>query len=544
MTQAQLQFQSSWQIAHFLRNQLQVDIAFLAPGLRCAPLYLAFKNCDLPLCSGLDERAMAFQALGHGQTRGGPAVIACTSGTAGAHFYPAIIEAYQARDPLVVLTCDRPQRLRGSDSAQTIDQRKFFGKYVCFEQSLELYQEMPGEDLKDVLSAMAQALHQEQRPVHLNLAYQHPLLDEEGDMPLPAPLEIPLKSSSNENDHLQSRVSDLLAQWKRPFVVVGAGQSLLGTSRELISWLQQLRVPFFADITSGAKTQTAQFDHSISSLDSPFVLDYLKEQVDGILHLEGALTSQNYGRMLDQLPRPKVVQLARHFADQVLSERVLHWQKIDHFPGELLPSWDFLPSQLLERERRRRKLFYEYAFSDPTHYHVVREVYEWLQEGDLLIVGNSTPIRSFNDYYYPVAKSIHWQFQRGVNGIEGFIARSRGAAMAHSGRVLCVLGDISAYHDFSSLVGPLPENLKVLILNNQRGGLFARLPVSRSEQYRKHLQDLVETPHDLNFSTLCGHWPTWDQQANSIVQFLSGPGQIWEFSLEHDKDLREWAELI
>ena len=114
--------------------------------------------------------------------------------------------------------------------------------------------------------------------------------------------------------------------------------------------------------------------------------------------------------------------------------------------------------------------------------------------------------------------------------------------MAHSGRVLCLLGDIAACHDFSSLLGELPGNLKILILNNQRGGLFARLPV---HQYRDELEEVIETPHALEFSTLCGAWPTWAKATNSISSFLNGPGgRFWEFMIDHQQDMREWRELI
>ena len=470
--------------------------------------------------------------------------MACTSGSAGTHFYPAVVEAYQSRTPLVVLTCDRPERLRGTDASQTIDQRNLFGKYTCFRQSLELYRVGHERHLEQILSAMAKILFRERRPVHLNLAYEEPLWEENCEG---RPHLLPSISPGKDNHPkgLQPETLALLSRWKRPFLVVGQDRGL--PPRALVHWLREVKVPFYVDITSGIKTQVGHLPHSMTSLDSPFVLNYLRDEVDGILHLGGTIVGQNYERMLDGLKRPKVVQLSPHFADRILPNRILHQQRFCHQSSELWgeggppPEWNVSHTPLVEYEDRRRKLFAHYPFAGATHYRVVREVYQNLQEGDLLVVGNSTPIRGFNDYYYSQPKDVLWQFQRGASGIEGMVARAKGAARGHGGRVVCVLGDIAAYHDLASLVGPLPKNLKVLILNNHRGGIFSRVPVRR---YLDPLEDVVDTPHSLNFSSLCASWPGYADGADSITSFLTGSGTFWEYPIDHQKDMQEWQEFM
>ena len=538
MEKAREQLRNSYRIIHFLK-QVGVETAFLAPGLRCVALYQSIKQLGLNIISGWDERSLAFQALGHGHTKKSPVLVACTSGTAGAHFYPAIIEAYQSRQPLIVLTCDRPRRLRDSDANQTINQENFFGKYTCFRHSLELYQK---QLLSQILNSAARALAQQQRPIHFNLAYEEPLLGP----PMAIPGELPFATPvAREVKTVGPETLGLLGLWKRPFIVIGETYPYHPVwnrnQQALITWLQAIKTPFFADITSGIKTQTNYLHHSITSLDSPFVLDYLQNHVDGILHIGGKVVSQNYQRMLDCLPRPKVIQMSPYFADRILPQRILHDQKLHLFQAEKLPTWDFSHSPLLEHEHKRRHLFTHLGLNSPTHYYMVQEVYQNLRKDDVLIIGNSTPVRSFNDYFYPVAKSVSLQWQRGVSGIEGIIARAKGTALAHSGRVICILGDLSAYHDFSSLIGDLPKNLKILILNNQRGGLFSRPSIPH---YREELEDIIETPHSLKFSTLCKYWPTWDGEANSIPDFLEGSRQIWEFLINHQKDMQEWKELL
>src|SRR3954470_19602614 len=108
-----------------------VTDAVIAPGSRSAPLALALARDDrIHVQVVLDERSAAFRALGIGLASGRPAVLVCTSGTAGANFHPAVIEASHARVPLLVCTADRPPELRDAGAGQTIDQMHLFGRAV------------------------------------------------------------------------------------------------------------------------------------------------------------------------------------------------------------------------------------------------------------------------------------------------------------------------------------------------------------------------------------------------------------------------------
>ena len=108
---------------------------YISPGMRNAPLIAAlnhlkklYPNIQMIIC--VDERAAAFRALGHSKATGKPSVLICTSGTALANYYPAVIEAYKSNLPLIIISADRPPELSYCDDNQTIDQIKIFGKYV------------------------------------------------------------------------------------------------------------------------------------------------------------------------------------------------------------------------------------------------------------------------------------------------------------------------------------------------------------------------------------------------------------------------------
>ena len=102
--------------------------ACTSPGSRSTPLVLTLaRQAGLPTWSHVDERVAGFFALGVAKQSGRPAAVACTSGTAAAHYLPAVIEAHEARVPLLVLTTDRPPELRAIGAGQTIDQLKLYG---------------------------------------------------------------------------------------------------------------------------------------------------------------------------------------------------------------------------------------------------------------------------------------------------------------------------------------------------------------------------------------------------------------------------------
>src|SRR6202167_5383148 len=105
-----------------------MEHACTSPGSRCTPIILSLVREPRIRCwSHIDERCAGFFALGAAKASGRPVAVTCTSGTAGANLAPAVIEAYQARIPLIVLTADRPAELRDVGAGQAIDQLKLYG---------------------------------------------------------------------------------------------------------------------------------------------------------------------------------------------------------------------------------------------------------------------------------------------------------------------------------------------------------------------------------------------------------------------------------
>lgn len=159
-------------------KKLGLTTAIICPGSRSTPLAVAFAQSDIEAIPVLDERSAAFFALGIAKKSGLPVAIVCTSGTAGANFYPAIIEATESRVPLLILTADRPPEMRNCHSGQTIDQVKLYGNYPNWQTELAV----PSLEISQlrylrqtIIYAWERSLFPESGPVHLNIPFRDPL---------------------------------------------------------------------------------------------------------------------------------------------------------------------------------------------------------------------------------------------------------------------------------------------------------------------------------------------------------------------------------
>ncbi|HEV2796880.1 MAG TPA: thiamine pyrophosphate-binding protein, partial [Nocardioides sp.] len=187
----------------------RVEQVVLAPGSRNAPLSFALYDAAqagaLRLHTRVDERTAAFLALGLAKVGRDPAAVVCTSGTAVGHLLPAVMEAAHAGVPLVVVTADRPARLRGTGANQTTDQVGVFG---TFAPTLDV----AAGDLDELLTFVRQ--HRHRRPVHLNVQLDDPLLPDDGWDGGSAPEWVDLDPGPVQTNHL-------LAPGPRTVVVAG-----------------------------------------------------------------------------------------------------------------------------------------------------------------------------------------------------------------------------------------------------------------------------------------------------------------------------------
>src|SRR5438067_11509356 len=201
--------------------------ACTAPGSRCAPLVLTLANEQRVRCfSHVDERCAGFFALGLAKASGLPVAVACTSGTAAAELLPAVVEAREARVPLLLLTADRPPELRESGAGQTIDQLKLFGGAAkwFFEVGV---QEASAPRLRWMRTLACRAywtaLDARPGPVHLNFPLREPLIPPPGLRPAEGgrPGGRPWVAAPARTPAGGDGLAEALAQARRPVIVAG-----------------------------------------------------------------------------------------------------------------------------------------------------------------------------------------------------------------------------------------------------------------------------------------------------------------------------------
>ncbi|MCS6800837.1 MAG: 2-succinyl-5-enolpyruvyl-6-hydroxy-3-cyclohexene-1-carboxylic-acid synthase [Chloroflexota bacterium] len=484
--------------------------AVICPGSRSTPLALLLRRHPrIRTWVLLDERSAAFFALGLAKAERNPVAVVATSGTATANFFPAVIEAYYGRAPLLVLTADRPPELREVGALQTIDQVRLYGGQVKWFQELLLPEPGPRAARQArMVAARAVALAKGDRPgpVHINVPVREPLLPAPGLPPAaPAPTII-------EGDRVlpPGAIADLaasLARARRGVIVCGpqddpafpAAAARLGAA---------LRWPVLADVLSqlrgsecGADTVLAAYD---LFLREPAVTQALA--ADCIVRFGATPVSKALQSYLEQSTARQVVIDPGGWPDPAVTATDIIWASPTALCAALAeqvgasaadPGW-LVRWQALETEARRafeEALAAERALSEPAVFAALAHA---LPAGATLVLGNSMPIRDAETVLPVLGRRVRMLANRGASGIDGVVSTALGVAALRQPVVL-VLGDLSFYHDLNGLLAAKRYRLSatIIVINNDGGGIFSFLP--QAEQ-ADHFEELFGTPHGLDFT--------------------------------------------
>jgi 2-succinyl-5-enolpyruvyl-6-hydroxy-3-cyclohexene-1-carboxylate synthase len=510
-----------------------VSEVIISPGARSLPFALAAVNTEGLRCHvALDERAAGFMALGSARWSRAPSLVLCTSGSAGAHYLPAIVEAAADHVPLIVLTADRPSELQGCGSPQTMDQLKLFGSNVR-----RFFDVGAPHDSVEALMALRRVAatsvfasrHPEPGPVHVNLAARKPLEPVAPQTPpelalharvatiaqrpliaTPVPRQLVPREATSE-------VARLLAGCARGLIVCGAlpagssiGAQLRALARETgypicAEAASQLR---FAGEPSADVVLCDAFEHILQ--DPGFAAAH---QPELILQLGAAPTSSSWERYASTHPQAKLIVLCEHgFRDPLnLASHVL--------VGELEHSLEAVQRGLSSElhaasERAARSRAWADAFRRAnaaawraidadlcdrrvlTEGAVARATVEAAPRDSLLFLGNSSPIRLADAYCKATPRGLHVLSQRGLSGIDGALAGGWGSALSAGKPLSLLIGDLTFLHDASSLGLWSPaqrEPIVVVVIQNSGGRIFEQLPIQAV--LREHERPFVVTPH-------------------------------------------------
>ncbi len=469
-----------------------VEVFCASPGSSSVPLALGLSSLENPRTMvHFDERGMAFHALGIAKASQKPVALFCTSGTAVANLFPAIMEGAMSRIPLIVITADRSQDKYFSGENQTVVQQKIFADYVKFQIDLSLSDPFITEEFLAKMISHAVFMSQN-GPVHINCQVRWPLFSSK---------EIP--QSSAISTHYEKTVSipteSTLDRWSKMFpekgvIVVGANPYKQDIS-SLFALAEKLGWPIFADILSNCRENHPNL--------IPYYQFMLKEEKpDCILHFGDGLTSKKLQDWASS--SPYYFHVADHSNRHDPKHRVTHRLECDPFVfcEKILPYVEKKSKWIESWQEKKKKISekLEEYFAVNTGVSEPKIFWDLTETLDTpLFLSNSMPVRNADTFLFPKGARHPILSNRGVSGSDGVIATATGVAEGLKKGTLLILGDIAALHDLNSLalVKKSKYPVTTMIINNGGGGIFSFLPIAEKKEV---FDEFIATIHDFKFT--------------------------------------------
>lgn len=499
----------------------------VAPGSRSTPLVLAFaEDGRFAVRVHLDERSAGFFALGVGKATGVPAAVVTTSGTATANLLPAVIEAAQGETPLLVLTADRPHRLRDADANQAIDQVRLYGPFVrAFFEAAPPTREGPALRHLRALAGRAVLATREapSGPVHVNFPFDKPLepagASRDGvafaaQHPLAAggrqegePFVDARPARRGASPDQMARLSALVAAARSGVVVAGPSSEPGRLGEAAIRLASATGFPLLADPLSGARFRPSAGAQVVDGYDL-FLRDaYVRERLapDLILRVGSSPTSGALQGWMEHHNgvRHVVVDGGGRWKDHAAIAtdyvRADGADTLRTLAGNVArtvdPAWTWAWGAASAVTRATLEA---HAGGEPYEGEILAAVAAAIPAGAALFVSSSMPVRDLDAFAAPREEPMTVLGNRGASGIDGIVSTAFGVAAATPSPTVCVLGDVALLHDQNGLLWSREPDAPVVfvLVDNDGGGIFHMLPVRDHEPW---FTPLFATPHGLDF---------------------------------------------
>ncbi len=510
---------------------LGLTTAIICPGSRSGPLAVAFaQHPQVEAIPILDERSAAFFALGRARRISLPVALVCTSGTAAANFYPAVIEAHQSRVPLLVLTADRPPELRHCHAGQAIDHVKLYGHTPNWQVELALPSLEPSI-LAYLRQTMVYAWERSQwpvpGPVHVNLPFRDPLAPVEDPEAMAMATQVMPERFFSAVKPQQQTVSlptaasleMALEQWRqcdRGVIIAGPAQPL---DPEKYCWAiaqlsQSLGWPVLAEGLSPLRNWADINPNLVATYDLLLRNPDLGQQLapNRVIRIGPLPTSKALRTWLDRTqPQQWIIDPADHNFDPLhgntihlrcpIETLVLTLIKPSSPPSSPVPG-PYLKHWLTEDHHAHQTI--NTTLSD------LPSLFEgkvaWLLSQSLplrtpLFIASGMPVRDIEDFWQPGTSQVQPYFNRGANGIDGTLSTALGMAHRQQSSVL-LTGDLALLHDTNGFLSQphFQGHLTIVLINNNGGGIFGMLPIANFEP---PFEVYFATPQNMDFAKLC-----------------------------------------
>ncbi len=514
----------------YILSQRGIEKVIISPGSRNAPLINSFLNIFGDGCiSIIDERSAAYVALGIALFTDKPVVLLCTSGTAALNYAPAIAEAYHQGVPLIAVTADRPAEWIGQQDNQTIRQQDIYAGNIkaSFTLPVEMHHD---DDLwfvhRTVNEAFNLATSERKGPVHINVPLREPLFDvlpEHGMVAL-------IKTARCDNSHEPADHFKKIWQEAQSILIV-AGQQPYQPALELSLKAMQDKKRI---CIIGEPVSNLNFEGVIRNTELILTMgkDNRDLEPELIIYFGGQVVSKRLKQFLKTCntkhtwfvdPAGQHVDTFRKLTDVIISPPAVFFNAFKSVTSAVESDyylrWHKRSVTLKEKIINNTELN---VYSDLSIiYHTVSN----LTDNIILFAGNSTIIR-YLGFFPPRCRQIF--SNRGTSGIDGCLSTAVGVALSTNKTVVALLGDQSFVYDSNALWNrSLPRNLKVVVFNNQGGGIFSLIEGPRSTPAFK---DYIEAYHPASLAKLC--------EAFNVSYFVSDNmnslGQFFDLFINHD----------
>ena len=510
-----------------------VKFACISPGSRSTPLtYALAKNKKIKCFVNIDERSSAFFALGLAKASKTPVAVVTTSGTAAAELYPAIIEAYQQRVPLIICTADRPPELLNTGANQTINQHNLYKNHIRWFKNVGL-PSITKLKLRRLQQTAYRAVEicaiKDKGPVHINFPFKKPLepfsFTDEVDSLLLKAIDRSvkkIKQSMKKYDSGKLRKSkrfkeivDLTLKSEEGLIIVGP-QDHNSNLRKLLVELSSLSgYPIIADASSQMRFNVGKNYKKILSEYHAFLKSnrfYNSHQPKIILQFGRTPTSSSLETFLGNCDAPRY--MINEYGDWFDPSRKAK-SALKYNPEEFVKELNNFLAELnikrnnsvwLENFNKVDALTWEIKnkvvdkSTFPSEPGIINKILEALPNKSKIMIGNSSPVRDFDNFASCSKKDFYIYVNRGASGIDGITSTALGIAQ-NKAPVFLLAGDLSFLHDLNALAAAnkYSAGLTIILINNNGGGIFESLPVSKE---RSVLKEYFLTPHNLDLKKI------------------------------------------
>ena len=508
-----------------------VKYACISPGSRNTPLTLAFaNNKNIKSYVLIDERSCAFFALGLAKSSNSPVALVCTSGTATAEFYPAIIEAYQQRVPLIVCTADRPPELLDVGANQTINQNNLYKNHIRWFVDLGL-PEPTIRRLKHIKSTARRAVYESfirsRGPVHLNFPFRKPFEPEfHTDEIRKDVIDFAKRNGDKKKNFVEAEedkniknekwfkeIESQITKNKNGLIIAGPENYNSHFPQNIAKLAEKLGYPILADGCSNIRFGKHDKKLIISNFDAFLRSESFVKKIKPsfILHFGRTITSKALDTFLEKCSAPRY--MINDYGDWfdpsnkslaaldckpfLFCERMNEFLEENNFQRKQTDWLDtFLNADKTAGKVKIQVIDKSSALNEPS---ITSEILNLLPDDSQVMISNSMPVRDFDYFASNSDKKLTIFNNRGASGIDGITSTALGIKAGKNKPTFLITGDLAFYYDVNGMLAALKYSLPltIVLVNNNGGGIFEILPISN---YGKVFNDYFVTPHNLDFS--------------------------------------------